>query len=371
MFRRIAQGRAFGLGLALFAASAGAGCDKVRAKVKDLVCEPAARGAATPPAAAGSGAAAAQADEHQETDESSAGAAAPADQAAAPQLTAGAKFALPFAWEKSPAEPLSRARTFLRELADDNAAYMKKGAAFFRAFQAQETPRATVLTCTDSRVQSSAFDATAENDDYTVRNLGNQVESGLGSVQYGVDQLHTPVLLILGHTGCDAVKRAITSMRGLDEPVRQELSGLKLKRHRGKLDDKRWAAAVEENVHDQVKAALRRFGARVTAGELTIVGAIYDLRNDLGRGPGKLIVVDVNGNRDETRLKAFGDAILSAANPNGKPVAPQNPLDRLAKALAESANFGDDEEFEDYDGHDGADDTRPLPSALPASRAHH
>lgn len=279
-------------------------------------------------------------------------------------LTSTAKFALPFAWEKSPTEPLARARLFLREMADDNDAYMKKGPEFFKALAPNETPRATILSCADSRVQPGALDATPENDDYTIRNLGNQLEGDLGSVQFGIEELHTPVLLVLGHTGCSAVKAALSDASQLSEPIRREIAGIHLKKGKGAVDEKRWTAAVLENVHDQVRAALKQFAQRVNTGDLTIVGAIYDFRNDMGRGPGRLTVVNVNGNQDEERLKAFGDAIMSTPNPHGGRSARESALDRLAKVLAEHGSVGADDQDEDEE--------EPAPSGktIPASKAH-
>lgn len=354
MLPQIAQRRAFTLGFTLLLATACAACDSVRAKVQSMVCEPAAAGSGAHPAAAGAQAKGAAGNPGAAV-KPEAAEAAHADEPESPDLTAedtahlsaAAKFALPFAWEKSPTEPLSRARTFLRELADDNTQFVSKQGAALKTYAARETPRTTVLTCADSRVQTSAFDSTPENDAYTVRNLGNQVEASLGAVQYGIDVLSTPVLLVLGHTGCEAVRAALSSDARLDDAIRKELSGMKVGKVKGRADDKRLTTAVIDNVHDQVKAALKRFSPHVTASELTIVGAVYDLRNELGKGAGKLTIINVNGNRDEARLKSFMDAIMSGVNPKGK-VAPgrENPLDRLARALSESASSGDDDEEE-------------------------
>ncbi|HEX4353024.1 MAG TPA: carbonic anhydrase, partial [Polyangiales bacterium] len=253
-------------------------------------------------------------------------------------------FALPFAWEKSPEEPLAKARKYLREIADDNVAYMARGPEFFHAFAAGQHPRATVVSCADSRVQAGAFDATSENDDYTVRNVGNQIENSLGSIQYGIEQQHTPVLLILGHTGCDAIKAGMGDTTDLPAALKQELATLHVEKHGKKaVDDRAWLAAVVENIHEQVKISLREFGPRVNAGELTIVGAIYDFRNDLGKGAGRLAVINVNGIRDPVRLKSFVDAIMSGPSSyNG-----DDPMARLARALADpgpaNENSSDDE----------------------------
>jgi carbonic anhydrase len=362
-------------------AALASGCEKVRA----VVCEPV-KAAAPAPGHAGAaplGAAGAKAPAHDapKADELAGEPEAKsdkpkADDARGPKrdvLTATTKFALPFAWEKSPAEPLSRARIYLRELADDNAQYMAKGAEFFKTASAAQAPRTTVVTCTDARVQAGAFDATPENDDFTVRNIGNQLESNLGSVQYGVTQLKTPVLLVLGHTGCDAIKAALTGTSDLEEPISRELASLHLKKVKGPVDEKKVAVAVVENVHDQVKFALKQFGARVNAGELTIIGAVFDLRNDLGKGAGRLTVIDVNGNQDEARLKAFGEAIMSTPSTRGGANARESAMDRLARVLAEtaSANHEDDPDEDDAVGADDA--TLPpvlaRPSAAPIEPA--
>lgn len=366
----IAQGRAFTVCFTLLTLSAGAGCDTVRSKLQPYVCEPAAAGSGAHLAGAGSGArarAAGAAAPVQDSTHDSDALEDPAEHALdTPPLTAAGKFALPFAWEKSPTEPLSRARTFLREMADDNAQHMTKQGAALRGYAAAETPRTTVLTCSDSRVHASVFDSSPENDDYMVRNLGNQVEVSVGAVQYGVERLSTPVLLILGHTGCEAV-RAAASDTALGDPIRRELAGIHVKKVRGRLDDKRLTSAVLDNVHGQVKAALKRFSGRVTSNDLTIVGAVYDLRNELGRGAGRLSVINVNGNRDEARLKAFMDAIMASPNPKAKQASNvrENPLDRLARALAESTDSEDDE-----DDDDDEEATPQSPGTVPAGEAH-
>lgn len=222
------------------------------------------------------------------------------------------KFVVPFAWEASRDEPLSQARSYLKEILGDNRVYMEHGPKFFAQFADGQKPRATVVTCADSRVHTSAFDATPENDDFMVRNIGNQVENGLGSIEYGVEHLETPVLMILGHTGCGAVKAAMGDISTQSEAVRKELEKLHVSKPKGDAkSDAAWTEAVVENVHAQVTLALAHFGTRVSEGRLTVVGAVYDFRNDLGKGSGKLTIVDVNGNAEPARMDAFVEAIDS------------------------------------------------------------
>ena len=222
-------------------------------------------------------------------------------------------FVVPFVWEAAKDEPLAVTRSFLHDAIIDNEAYMEHGEKFFAAFADKQTPRATVITCADSRVHSQAWDRTPENDDFTIRDIGNQLENVEGSVEYGIDHLNTPLLLIVGHTGCGAVKAAMGDISKLSGPIRKELEHLKVPAAApGKSEKVAWAEAVVANVNNQVAFALKRYAAEVHDGKVTIVGAVYDFRNDLGQGAGKLVIVNVNGNADPARMNSFIEAVLSA-----------------------------------------------------------
>ncbi|HYQ40388.1 MAG TPA: carbonic anhydrase [Polyangiaceae bacterium] len=220
------------------------------------------------------------------------------------------KYIVPFAWETSKGEPLALTRAFLKESFEDNKTYMEHGPKFFSAFADAELPRATVITCSDSRVQPQAWDETSENDDYTVRNFGNTLAGDEGSIEYGVEHLQTPLLLIIGHTGCGAVKAASGDTSKLSKSMQARLKNLQIPRPTaGKNDNQVWADAVIANVHNQVALALKKYGKRVQGGALTVVGALFDFRNDLGQGAGKFMIVDVNGNGEPERMEAFMAAI--------------------------------------------------------------
>lgn len=272
-------------------------------------------------------------------------ASAPLGDGAAPSAGAGATsesfhFPVPFAWESSRDEPLAQARHFLQDLLVDNRSHMGRGSSYFSALRNAEKPRATVVACSDSRVQSSAFDGTPENDAFTVRNLGNQIDIAAGSVEYGVTELGTPLLLVLGHTGCGAVEAVISGKPHPNPAVRAELERITLPRPKRNANVSAAAAhAVVENVHAQVASALTRFGPRVQAGKLTVVGAVYDLRDDLGRGAGHIEVVNVNGNAESSRMRAFVEAVR--ALPGGKPGRPgargvENASVRIEETLLET-----------------------------------
>lgn len=238
--------------------------------------------------------------------------AEPADEHASKARSS--RYALPFAWETSEAEPLAKTRAFLREMLGDNQRNVLRGNAAFKPFQEKQAPRATVLTCSDSRVQNNAWDQSPENDDFVVRNIGNQVPNALGSLAYGVEELKTPVLLVIGHTGCGAVHAAMDKLEGIEGPIKKELEGLKLPELKAGAANAMWTAAVIANVNQQVTYAVEHFGQSIQEGNLTVIGAVYDFRNDMRGGAGKLHVVNVNSNTEPERLKAFSTALLQGAS---------------------------------------------------------
>ena len=72
-----------------------------------------------------------------------------------------------------------------------------------------QSPWASILSCADSRVAPEwIFDAAA-GDLFVVRSAGNTpFNEGIASLEFGVAVLKTPLILVLGHSNCGAVKAA-------------------------------------------------------------------------------------------------------------------------------------------------------------------
>lgn len=69
-----------------------------------------------------------------------------------------------------------------------------------------QQPFVTMIACSDSRVDPTAlFDANL-GEIFAIETAGNIVDTvSLGSMEYGVDHLHTPLVVVLSHTKCGAV----------------------------------------------------------------------------------------------------------------------------------------------------------------------
>lgn len=198
------------------------------------------------------------------------------------------------------------AHKMFAEIVSQNDYYVnQRGGTFFEHFKNSQHPRATVIGCSDSRFQSSALDATAENDLFIIRNIGNQFGSNMGSVEYGVRHLNTPLLIIVGHSRCGAVKAALGDYSAEGPHIIAELDSLSPAIRRTSLSgtsEEQWLAGVVSNVHQQVYYANKEFKSDVESGKLTIVGVVYDLANDFNNGYGRLKVVNINGESNPAKL---------------------------------------------------------------------
>ncbi len=75
-----------------------------------------------------------------------------------------------------------------------------------RGLVAGQDPLAVVLTCADSRVPPVDVFDQGLGDIFVVRVAGNIINDHiLGSIEYAVAHLHTPLVMVMGHSSCGAV----------------------------------------------------------------------------------------------------------------------------------------------------------------------
>jgi carbonic anhydrase len=73
-----------------------------------------------------------------------------------------------------------------------------------------QKPVAIVLTCADSRLSPELLFDQGLGDIFVLRNAGNILDDHtLGSIEYAVEHLHAPLILVLGHENCGAVKATL------------------------------------------------------------------------------------------------------------------------------------------------------------------
>jgi carbonic anhydrase len=143
-------------------------------------------------------------------------------------------------------------------------------------------PIATVVTCSDSRVVPEYIFDAGLGTIFKVETAGNVLDKvGLGSVEYGVGHLHTPLLIVLGHEKCGAVTAAYDGghAEGNIAAIVKKIAPAVKKAKKGgdKASEVEQAAVL--NVR-KVIAKLKKLApvkAAVESGALKIVGMRYHL----------------------------------------------------------------------------------------------
>ncbi|NQT37958.1 MAG: hypothetical protein HQ581_10740, partial [Planctomycetes bacterium] len=161
-------------------------------------------------------------------------------------------------------------------------------------------PFATVITCSDSRVPVEHVFDQGVGDIFTIRVAGNVCDTDeIGSIEYGVDHLGTPVLVVLGHSHCGAVTAVVTeaelhgSIPSLVDNIGPAVEAAR-HAHPGMDDKELVPEAVKSNVWQSIDDLFRGSPAtrkRAAAGTLRVVGAVYHIENGsiewLGEHPEK------------------------------------------------------------------------------------
>jgi carbonic anhydrase len=182
----------------------------------------------------------------------------------------------------------------MKKLADGNSRYAAGACLHAGINQARRTetaqkgqkPFATILSCSDSRVPPEYIFDQGIGDLFVIRVAGNVADTDeIGSAEYGVDHLGTPVLMVLGHSKCGAVTAVATgaevhgSIPALVENIKPAVDKAK-KNNPSAQGDALVSSAITQNVWQSIEDLLNKSAmirSRAKAGEVKIVGALYDI----------------------------------------------------------------------------------------------
>ena len=200
------------------------------------------------------------------------------------------------------------AKDIIKYLINGNNKYVNEHEQeFFEKLKDAQSPSVTLVTCSDARVQTSIFGIETTDELFVIRNIGNQVLSNFGSIDYGIYHLKTPILLILGHTHCGAIKAGMSNYINESFDIIKELNHLAIPLKMVKInnnDDQEsiWIKAVEQNVDYQIRLALTKYSELVEQENLTIIGMVDDFLNIYKKDEGRVIISNINGENNKKKL---------------------------------------------------------------------
>lgn len=183
----------------------------------------------------------------------------------------------------------------LQLLKDGNARYLEGVQKFpkidpiqrLRTATEGQKPIATVLGCSDARVPVETTFDRKFGDLFVVRVAGNVCHMAeRASIEYGVNYLKTPLVVVLGHTKCGAVQAAASgqqlsgSLPLLIEEINPAVSQVK-KDHPELKGDEFIDECIKQNVRKSIADLLKEsptIAQAVRQKKVMVVGAIRDLK---------------------------------------------------------------------------------------------
>ena len=139
-----------------------------------------------------------------------------------------------------------------------------------------QKPVAVVVTCSDSRVPPEHIFSAGIGELFVIRTAGNVIgDFELGSIEYAVGHLGTPVVLVMGHNHCGAVAAAMQGhghgyINSILEEIQPAIEG---EANVGKCENL--------NIDNSIKRILQSEAIKelISAGRLKVLGGKYNLES--------------------------------------------------------------------------------------------
>ncbi|TLS75269.1 carbonic anhydrase [Mariprofundus erugo] len=162
---------------------------------------------------------------------------------------------------------------------------------FIRAAQ-EQSPELLWIGCADSRVGPDKLIGLPMGSIFVHRNIGNLFATNdlnsLAVLEYAIDELKVPNVIVCGHYGCGGVHAAL--MHSGTQPVDLWLDQIRFIHHRHKAElsaldkEARWDRLAELNVKAQVHNICRNTIVREAwkrGQEVNVIGLIYNIHDGL------------------------------------------------------------------------------------------
>ena len=177
-------------------------------------------------------------------------------------------------------------------------AHPRQDADLRRSLAGEQTPFAALFGCSDSRLSAEMIFDVGLGDLFVVRNAGQIIaKTIIGSLEFAVEFLKIPLIVVLGHDSCGATKVAIDAHKGagshksefVNHMIDRLLPTVSKSLEHGINDHD---GITKEHVKDTIEELVARselIASRISAGTLAVVGAHYQLSE------GKVEIISTSG----------------------------------------------------------------------------
>jgi carbonic anhydrase len=181
----------------------------------------------------------------------------------------------------TPAQALEKLIAGNKRFSQDNPDKPGQASEIRKSVLSGQKPFAAILSCSDSRVPPEIIFDQGIGDVFVIRNAGNILDDTvIGTLEYAVEHLAVPLIVVLGHTQCGAITAAVQEVE-----ANGHLSHILALLQPAVAASKRLTGnpvlnAVTSNVKlivNQLSKSLPHLKTMVEKGKIVIQGAVYHL----------------------------------------------------------------------------------------------
>jgi carbonic anhydrase len=168
----------------------------------------------------------------------------------------------------------------------DSPLHLRQDFGLRKELAKEQKPFAALFGCSDSRLSAEIIFDVSLGDLFVVRNAGQVIaETILGSLEYAVEVLGVPLILVLGHDECGAIRTTMDSVEGKSVPEGEFIHNL-VQRISPTVEAANASGMhqIDEitdlHVRDTINELIARstlIASRIESGKLAVVGANYKL----------------------------------------------------------------------------------------------
>ncbi|QWR78268.1 carbonic anhydrase [Candidatus Magnetomonas plexicatena] len=146
-------------------------------------------------------------------------------------------------------------------------------------------PFAVIVTCSDSRVDPEIVFDEDLGEIFVIRTAGNVVDKiALGSIEYAVEHLHSPIVVVVGHESCGAVKATLEAKGKVHGNIGSIVDKILPAVHTAKKNTKAGGDVLYNAIIENVRNVTREISTKspvvakeLKEGKVNVLGAYYSI----------------------------------------------------------------------------------------------